>query len=74
MPEAEDCVNESVAIPSRLADVIDQISDYEAGELLKSILHTFAIGNYCEPGNGTARVIFALLQEDLRRLNPRTEE
>ena len=74
MPEAEVYVNENITIPSRLVDVIEDISDHEAGELLKAILHTFALGNYCEPDEGVARVIFTLLLDELRRLNPRTEE
>jgi len=75
MPEAEVCVNEkNLVIPGRIAYIIEELSDDEAGEVLKAIVHTFAIGNFCEPGDGMARVVFTLLLDELRKLNPRTEE
>ena len=69
MPNLDAHVNKNIAIPARIADVIEEISDSDAGELFKSILHTFAYGDFCEPGSGPARVIYTLILEELRQLN-----
>ncbi len=69
MPNAEDSVNKNIIVPGRVAYIIEELNDDEAGELFKSIVHTVAIGNYCEPGDGTAKIVFMLILEELRHIN-----
>ena len=45
MPNAEDSVNKNIIVPGRVAYIIEELNDDEAGELFKSIVHTVAIGN-----------------------------
>jgi len=69
MPNAPDGVNKNIIIPGRVACIIEELDDGEAGELFRSIVHTVAIGNFCEPPDGAAKIVFTLILDELRRIN-----